>query len=321
MIPGQFRLILLAFFVWPASVTATDSAMDWLVKMNMAVQDKNYDGIFVYRHGDQLEAMRIVHRVSNGEHRERLISLNGEAREVIRNNRDVICYLPSKKSVVIEHRKTSQKNFPALLPHRLDRLSSFYRLRLGGSDRVARRTAQLVIIKPKDAYRYGYHLWADKKTGLLLRANLVNVKGRVVEQFMFTDINIGKKVTVADLKSSYSGKKWVWHREKEMDSDKAEEMRWKVLQLPGGFSLSRRILRNMPMGNMPVEHLVYSDGLAAISVFIEPRAKKGKPRMKGVTGMGAVHAFGIVVNNHQITVVGEVPAATVALVGNSIAYK
>ncbi len=321
MIPRQFRLLLLAFFVWPASATAADSAMDWLMKMNMAVQKMNYDGIFVYRHGDQLEAMRIIHRVRNGEHRERLVSLNGEAREVIRNNRDVICYLPSKKSVVIEHRKTSQKNFPALLPHRLDRLSSYYHLGLGGSDRVAKRVTQVVIIKPKDAYRYGYHLWADKKTGLLLRANLVNAKGRVVEQFMFTDISIGNQVSMADLKSSYSGKKWVWHREKEMSSDKVKEIRWKAARLPGGFSLSRRILRNMPMGNMPVEHLVYSDGLAAISVFIEPRGKKNKHRMKGTTGMGAVHAFGAVVNNHQITVVGEVPAATVALVGNSITYK
>ncbi len=265
--------------------------------------------------------MRIVHRVINGDHQERLVSLNGEAREVIRNNRDVICYLPSKKSVVIEHRKSSQKNFPALLPRRLDRLSSYYHLALGGSDRVARRSAQLVIIKPKDAYRYGYYLWADKKTGLLLRASLVSAEGRVVEQFMFTDIGIGQKINAADLKSSYSGKKWVWHREKEKTNSKTPETRWKVERLPAGFSLSRRILRNMPMGNMPVEHLVYSDGLAAISVFIEPRSKKNRNKMKGATGMGAVHAFGAVVNNHQITVVGEVPAATVAMVGKSITYE
>lgn len=319
--PRQFFVLLLAFTILPAGATAADSAMDWLVKMNMAVQDNNYDGIFVYRQGDQLESMRIVHSVSNGEHRERLVSLNGEAREVIRNNRDVICYLPSKKSVVIEHRKSSQKNFPALLPRRLDQLSPHYQLLLGGSDRVARRATQLVVIKPKDAYRYGYYLWADRKTGLLLQASLVGVDGKVVEQFMFTNIIIGQKINAADLKSSYSGKKWVWHREKEASSSKATEMRWKVEQLPAGFSLSRRILRNMPMGNMTVEHLVYSDGLAAISVFIEPRGKKHKHKMKGATGMGAVHAYGTVVNNHQITVVGEVPAATVAMVGKSITYR
>lgn len=325
MNPRPTRLLFLASILlpWSAGVTAAESAMDWLMKMNMAVESKNYDGIFVYRYGDQLEAMRIVHRVNNGAHRERLISLNGEAREIIRNDRDVICYTPSKKSVVVEHRKTRQKNFPALLPHRLDRLLLYYDLNLGGSDRVAKREAQLVYIKPKDAYRYGYHLWADKKTGLLLRANLVNEKGQVVEQFMFTNINIGKKIPVADLKSSYSAKKWVWHREKEKETggDEVKEMRWKAARLPKGFSLSRRILRNMPMGNMPVEHLVYSDGLAAISVFIEPRGKKNKRRMKGATGMGAVHAFGTVVNDHQITVVGEVPAATVALVGNSITHE
>lgn len=321
MTSGQYRLFFLVFILWSAGATAAESAMDWLMKMNVAVQNKNYDGIFVYRHGDQLEAMRIVHSANNGAHRERLVSLNGEAREVIRNDRDVICYLPTKKSVVVEHRKSSEKSFPSILPHSLDQLSSYYSLGLGKGDRVANRATQMVYIKPKDAYRYGYQLWADRQTGLLLRANLINEKGRVVEQFMFTNISIGKKVSSIDLKPGYSGKKWAWHREKETKPDSKKDANWNVSRLPKGFSLSRRILRNSPMGNMPVEHLVYSDGLAAISVFIEPRDKKGKRKMKGATGMGAVHAFGTVVNDHQITVVGEVPAATVAMIGDSIAYK
>jgi len=321
MIARRHRFLLLTLFIPSVSAVAADSAMDWLMKMNAAVQNKNYTGTFVYRHGDQMEAMRIVHRSNKGIHRERLISLNGEAREVIRNDRDVICYLPTKKSVVVEHRKSREKSFPALLPHSLDRISSYYSLGLGKGDRVANHATQMVYIKPKDAYRYGYQLWADKKTGLLLRANLVNEKGKVVEQFMFTDISIGKKVRSADLKSRYTGKKWVWHREKEMNADSNKAARWKASRLPKGFSLSRRIMRNKPMRNMPVEHLVYSDGLAAISVFIEPQDKKGKRKIKGTTGMGAVHAFGTVINNHQITVVGEVPAATVALIGNSITYQ
>jgi sigma-E factor negative regulatory protein RseB len=225
---------------------------------------------------------------------------------------------------VVEHRKSSEKSFPSILPHRLDQLSSYYSLGLGKGDRVANRATQLVYIKPKDAYRYGYQLWADEKTGLLLRANLINEKGRVIEQFMFTNISIGKKVRSIDLKPGYSGTKWAWHREKETKPDSKKEVHWNASRLPKGFSLfslSRRIFRNTPMGNMPVEHLVYSDGLAAISVFIEPRDKKGKPKMRGATGMGAVHAFGTVINNHQITVVGEVPAATVAMIGNSITYR
>jgi len=321
MISGQCRLLLFSLLVWPPSAVAAESAMDWLMKMNGAVQSKNYEGIFVYRHGDQLEAMRIVHRANNGAHRERLVSLNGEAREVIRNDRNVICYLPTKKSVMVEHRKSSEKNFPSILPHKLDQLASYYNLGLGQGDRVANRATQLVYIKPKDVYRYGYQLWADKKTGLLLRANLINEKGQVVEQFMFTSINIGKKIRGADLEPGYTGTKWAWYREKETKPGSGTGIRWSVSQLPGGFSLSRRILRNSPMGNTPVEHLVYSDGLAAISVFIEPRDKKGKDKMKGATGMGAVHAFGTVVNNYQITVVGEAPAATVAMIGNSITYQ
>ncbi len=321
MISGQYRNLLLVFILLPAGATAAESALDWLVKMNAAVQSENYTGNFVYRHGDQLEAMRIVHRASNGTHRERLISLNGEAREVIRNNRDVICYLPTRKSVLVEHRKSSEKSFPALLPQKLDQLSSWYRLGLGSGDRVANRATQMVYIKPKDAYRYGYHLWADRKSGLLLRANLVNEKGEVVEQFMFTDIRIGQKIRNIDLKPAYSGKKWEWYREKAIQPDSKHNVRWKAARLPMGFSLTRRIMRNKPMDNLLVEHLVYSDGLAAVSVFIEPQGKKGKHKIKGTTGMGAVHAFGTVVKSHQITVVGEVPAATVALIGKSITYQ
>ncbi len=321
MIPGQYRNLLFAFILLPSAASAAESALDWLVKMNAAVQNENYTGNFVYRHGDQLEAMRIVHRANKGAHRERLISLNGEAREVIRNNRDVICYLPTKKSVLVEHRRTGEKSFPALLPYKLDRLSSYYHLGLGGGDRVANRATQLVYIKPKDAYRYGYQLWADRKSGLLLRANLINEKGQVIEQFMFTDIKIGQKVRNIDLKPAYSGKKWTWHREKATKPGSRHDIRWKASRLPKGFSLSRRIMRNKPMDNLLVEHLVYSDGLAAVSVFIEPQGKKSEHKIKGTTGMGAVHAFGTVIKNHQITVVGEVPAATVALIGKSITYQ
>lgn len=318
----QFRFLVLVLGAGPFGLaTAADSPMDWLMKMANAVREQSYEGTFIYRHDDQIEAMRIVHRAENGMARERLVSLNGEAREIIRDNRDVVCYLPDKRSVVVEHRKTGQKSFPALLPDRLDKVESSYKLGFGGHDRVATRKTRMIFVKPRDKYRYGYQLWADEKTGLLLKSNLISNDHKVVEQFMFTQIEIGKAISVADLRPQYSGKKWSWHREKEGAIAESTNRRWKATRLPRGYSLSRRMSRHLPMRDMVVEHLVYSDGLAAVSVFIEPKNAKSRRPMIGATGMGAVHAFGTMVSGHQVTVVGEVPVATVELIGNSIVYQ
>ena len=323
MIPLSFRSLFLAILIaGPATaVQAADEAMGWLMKISTAVQENSYDGTFIYRHGDQIEAMRIVHRAENGSSRERLVSLNGEAREIIRNDSDVICYLPDKKSVVVEHRKTGEKNFPALLPANVDVVATSYTVGLGDYDRIATRKARMVFVKPRDAYRYGYQLWADEKTGLLLKANLINEDRQIVEQFMFTQIEIGKPIKQADLKPRYSGKKWAWHREPEAAIETASDKRWKATRLPKGYRLTRQMARHLPTRNMMVEHLVYSDGLAAVSVFIEPQSTAAKKSMTGATGMGAVNAFGTMVNGHQVTVVGEVPEATVTMIGESIVYR
>lgn len=295
--------------------------MDWLMKMSDSVGKHSYDGIFIYRHGDQLEAMRIIHRNNGYSPRERLVSLNGEPREIIRNDRDVICYLPAKRSVVVEHRKTSEKKFPALLPSNVGVISASYKVGLGGKDRVATRTTQMVFIKPRDKYRYGYQLWADEQTGLMLKANLIDEERRLIEQFMFTRIDIGKRIPARDLEPGYSGKKWVWHRERQDEPKDAVDKHWKVTTLPAGYRLTRQMSRHLPMRDMLVQHLVYSDGLAAVSVFIEPENDKKKKPMTGATGMGAVNAFVTRVNGHQVTVVGEVPAATVEMIGRSVSYQ
>lgn len=323
MIALKFRYLLVAcLIVGPVAIAqAGETAMDWLMKMGTAVQENNYDGTFIYRHGDQIEAMRIVHQVKNGTSRERLVSLNGEAREIIRNDRDVICYMPDKQSVVIEHRKTREKNFPALLPDNVDVVTASYKVGLGDYERVATRKSRMVFVKPRDNFRYGYQLWADEKTGLLLKANLINEDRQIIEQFMFTQIDIGRPIKAEDLDPGYSGKKWAWHREPDASGKGVSDKRWKATTLPKGYRLTRQMTRHLPTRDMTVEHLIYSDGLAVVSVFIEPQVSgHGKP-MTGATGMGAVNAFGTMVNGHQVTVVGEVPAATVALIGESIVYR
>ncbi|MHB8744065.1 MAG: MucB/RseB C-terminal domain-containing protein [Sulfuricaulis sp.] len=301
-----------------SSALADDTAREWLVKINHAARNLEYDGVFVYQHDAQLEAMRIYHKIVNKSAKERLVSLNGAPREIIRDKHEVRCYWPDKNSVMVEYRNAEGKGFPAILPERLPDLDKYYVLQMGNTERVTNRLAQLVIIKPIDQYRYGYHLWADKQTGLLLKADLIDLNGDVLEQFMFTQINIGKKIPAADLAPGVAGEKMVWYRENGGVSNADTKPGWTVTQLPKGFQLSMHMMRHIPMRQQPVEHLVYTDGLAAVSVFIEQLEKGTKPYMSGPSRMGAVHAMSTRVGDYQITAVGEVPAETVSLIGRSV---
>lgn len=301
-----------------STAIAADSAHEWLMKINYAVRMLDYEGTFVYQHDSQLEAMRIVHKMENKSAKERLVSLNGAAREVIRDANEVRCYWPDKNSVVVEYRKANDKNFPAILPERLQDLDENYTMHLAQTERIAGRMTQRVIVKPKDIYRYGYHLWSDTQTGLLLKANLVDNQGKVLEQFMFTQVNIGGNIPASALAPESSGEGLTWYREEGAAKNSDSKQSWNATRLPKGFKLSMHMTRKAPTHKKPVEHLVYTDGLAVVSVFVEKQEKDAGLTMLGLSSMGAVHAHGIRVQDYQITTVGEVPAETVSLIGSSV---
>ena len=290
-----------------------------LVRMNKAAQSLDYQGVFVYQRGNHLQNLRIVHKVNNGHVRERLESLNGAPREVIRTEQEVRCYLPDENAVMIEHRRADSRNFPSLLPASLNTLHEHYVIQLGKDGRVAGREAQSVRIQPKDAYRYGYQLWADAASGLLLKATLQDGHGAPVEQYMFAQVTIGGPIPDSELSPRHPNKGMVTRRVQDPPAPPREN-RWAPQQLPSGFALTARMMHALPAHPYPVEHLVYSDGLAVVSVFVEPVNGASKAfELKGLTKMGAVHVFGKIVENHQVTVVGEVPAVTVNMIGNSVA--
>ncbi len=312
----------LAFFILILTPTApaADDARAWLMKMNQAAHTLNYSGSFVYQHGDQLESMRILRSVQGGLVRERLLSLNGAAREVIRTDQEVRCYLPDENAVVVEHRRAEARSFPSLLPQSLRNLDKNYTIALGGTARVVDRNAQEVTISPRDSYRYGYRLWADKESGLLLKANLVDDKGKVIEQFMFTSIELGGTLPDSAFEPRDAGKDYVWYREdKESAVSTNASKEWEVKRLPPGFTLSMHMTRKIPNRKTPVEHMIYSDGLAVVSVFVEKLGNEPVSHdASDVMHIGAVHARGLNIGTHQVTVVGEVPVITVDLIGESI---
>jgi sigma-E factor negative regulatory protein RseB len=298
-------------------VHALSDAYQWLTRINRAARDLNYQGVFVYQHGTQLETMRIVHRVHNGAVEERLVSLTGSTREVIRTDREVRCYLPDQKSIVVEPRRLDRKSFPAILPeHRLPDLEQNYTIELGKPARVSGRPVQRLVIRPRDDYRYGYQLWADNETGLLLKAELMDDKGAVLEQFMFTQIAIGGDIPAAAVAPQTPESGMLWYRDTEVPRPARHS--WRATRLPKGFTLSSTVMRKMPLGDRVVEQLVYSDGLAAVSVFIEKRNREDTATKQGPSRMGALTALGRPFDGHYATVVGEVPIKTITLISNSL---
>ena len=238
--------LLLVLAMGSGIVHAEQQALQWLMKMGLAAQNLDYRGIFVYQHDSQLESMQIIHRVKRGITKERLLSLNNAPREIIRDNNVVRCYLPDEDSVVIEHRKANEKNFPRIIPKNLARLKDSYSFLLGPKQRVTDRMAQHVIIKPKDKYRYGYHLWADLQSGLLLKSDLIDSEGKVLEQFMFTSLDIGGQIKDEDLEprsSSLNLKKLL----KSENNTPLEKTQWRVARLPEGFVTSAHMKRPVPM--------------------------------------------------------------------------
>lgn len=298
-------------------VQAAD-AQALLARMYQAGRSIDYEGTFVYQRGDRMESLRIIHKTGARGVRERLVSLNGAPREIIRTDSEVRCYLPDENAALIEHRRADNRSFPALLPDSLALLNANYKIRIGRHGRVAGRKTVSVQIKPRDAYRYGYLLWADDASGLLLKASLLDERGGVVEQYMFTQVNIGKPIAESDLKPQYPTTGVVWQRPNDA-TPAPSAGKWAAESLSAGFTLSARMMRMLPAHKQPVEHLVYSDGLAVVSVFIEQTENSDTSNvLSGLTHMGAVHAFGTVVDGHQVTVVGEAPALTVDMIGGSV---
>jgi len=293
-----------------------DEVRQWLDRMSVAMQTHNYEGVFVYQHGPELELMRIVHG-HDGEHeRERLFSLNGEAREVIRDNHSVTCIWPNSQSVVVSKSHQSSP-FLSAVPDLVGHLDRFYDLSIKMGERVVGRAARLLSIQPKDSFRYGYRLWLDEESDLLLRSDLLDAEGNIIEVVMFTELTLLKAVPKERFASISGDTGFTLQHNTESKVPLKSMSPWCVNVLPEGFSLTSQTEKTMSSNRASVFHMVYSDGLASVSVFIETVVTE-KERFQGVSKMGAVTVYGRVIGDHQITVVGEVPLQTVKMIAQSI---
>jgi len=302
-----------------AETGAPPDAMAWLKKIAAASRQVNYAGTFVYQHGNQSETSRIAHLVNAGGESERLETLDGPPREIIRNNDNVTCYLPETKTVVIEKRVA--RRFPVALPGQVSDIADNYVIRKGGQGRVAGYNCQMIVLEPRDNLRYGHTFCVELTTGLPLRARVFSDKNELVESFAFTQLTLGNGVSKAMLKSRYAAKSKAWRVDKTAleQAETNADTGWVLRNQPAGFNKLTEMRRSIAGRPVQVSHIVYSDGLAAVSIFIEPMPESPPPA--GATYQGAVNIYVKTQADKMVTVVGETPARTVKQVAESLSFR
>ncbi len=314
-------LFALATF-WACSTTAAESPtsepLDWLNRSQSAVQKLEYSGTFVYQRGYQVRTSRITRMRSAKSVIEKIEVLDGQSQEYVRNGDEILHYLPAERRIIVEHRG-SERSFPDIGFNQPREILRYYSVRQLGADRVAGRDVLGLALEPRDGLRYGYRFWSDRASGLLLRAQTLSEKGEVIEQIAFTQLVIGK-VRPSQVKTSHANTRgWVI----ENSPVSAEEPSgWKAGWLPGGFKLIRTVKRQLRRpGNTgeprEVSQLIFSDGLAGISVFIEVWS----PRHEGqAVQQGSLNMLGKRHGNFWLTIVGEVPLVTIRQVADTLEF-
>lgn len=313
-------LLAIGALAAPAYGDQHGDAMAWLKKMAAAAQKLNYTGTFTYQSGGNSETFRITHLADADGEQEKLEVLDGSPREVVRNNDEVKCYLPEDKVVIVEKRG-EYKTFPALLPASVGSLGEYYLIRKGGVARVAGFDSQLILLEPKDALRYGHHLWAEINSGLILKARTVSESSETIEQFAFTQLQINAPIDRAALKPRFDTEDTTWriHYARASQSLTAGGNWLFKSQLPG-FKKSAGMRRQASQGSgTETTHFVFTDGLASISLFIEPLADQKAE--KATYSVGAINVYKRVAGKHLLTVLGEVPMATLMRLGDGMELK
>ena len=282
------------------------NAEDWLERIGPALSKLNYQGTLVMVSGAHVESLSIYHGYEGGRERLRLVTLTGARREVVRDDKMVISIGADLGQVAYDADSSGRWN-PAEQFADAAKLSE-YHAKLGSIGRVANRDAQVIDIQARDGWRYGHRLWLDKETALPLRLALLGEKGEPLEQMMFTELRLGQMPDAADLKPSNAQE---LKRIQSLDPGADSDPGWRVSAPPPGFSLraARRLGDSV--------QLLYSDGLASVSVYVEPLLP-GNQRGNSLMHRGAVNARSVWGDGRRVVAIGKVPVRTVDLFARNV---
>lgn len=300
-----------------ASSTQADEAQAWLSRAYRALATRNYRGVFVHEFAGETETLRVVHRVGAEGLAELLQSMDGSGREFIRRDGQLYCYLPDRHLVLVERSPDS-----SLLGGLLSPAGTFgeqYRVRQVARVRALGRMTRVIAIEPMDQLRYGYRVWIDEATAMPLRMQLRDARGRVLEQNVFTELVLPTHIAASELAPAVNARKYRWVQQDASAVAPPNvpdlSVDWQESALPPGFRMTASARQMLPGG--PAEHLVFSDGLASVSVFVQPRRDgSGGPPSDDSASLGTSSAYSVTLQDYRVTVVGEVPPQTV----RAIAY-
>lgn len=298
---------------WGQTMAIQTEGLLWLQRAANAAETLSYSGTFVYRSGNRIETSRIHHLTVQGRQHEKLETLDGSPREVIRHDDEVSCYLPENRLVIIEQRSV-RRGFPALLAEGLGNLHDYYLIRPGEIERVAGFDSKTIRLEPRDGWRYGQRLWVEAQSGLLLKADIVDADSTVLESLAFTDLAIGKAIPLETFEPKYfSVAKENWRVRRARLSDLRDDVPWIFGNELPGFRRVTALRRTFANDGKEATmlHWVFSDGLAAFSVFISPLAGPQERGEESFSTMGALSVAKRVIGGHQIVVMGDLPAEAI----------
>ena len=281
---------------------------DLLNRMGAAVQATSYEGTVIRIQDGKAEALKVIHTVTDGVIREKVVAQEGNGLEIIRNGNEVHCILPDQQvgpgrgvgrsvdiilNVAIE---------PGAIRQRIRCVDCARRTRSRPAERV------LVAIRPHDNYRYGHRIWLDTETAFPLQTQLIGEDGTVIEQVKFADISLNKDIHASALAPSISTENFRWLNQPSRHVKREIETSWQSTDLPPGFRAVATHGETLPGSEEVVTHILYSDGLANVSVFV---AQQDQASAAGPSRVGGSNSYSASIEGHRITAVGEVPAVTV----------
>lgn len=299
---------------WATQTLPGQEAAALLQRMADAARRLSYEGVFVFQHGDAMQTLHVVNRPAGPLKESRLVAMDGVPREVYCRQGESVSVV-SEGGVQRTDRRPSSRHFPDLLPANAALLANWYAVRLGDAERVAGLDCRRVELAPKDAYRWGYVLCAEKDSSLPLKAAMVNEAGKPLLQYAFAEVHIGSQ-----LRGNTQGaqQKIVPGPVEPMRAVSSEVIT--VRQLPPGFTRIAAARRKLPNKPNEVEHWVYSDGLTHISLFIEP-ATRPVEAVKGASPQGMMNLLTRQVGNWQVTVLGDAPWPAVEAIAMNLAER
>ena len=317
-------LVLAAGLATPALAQTASAAQEqsrslteWLARMHEASRQRAYKGTLVVAAGPHMSASRVWHVCDGAQQMERVETLTGAPRTTIRRNNDVITFEPDSKTAWVEKRE-SLGLFPALLRAPNNAIPDHYDVRERAVDRVAGHMADRIEVVPRDALRFGYRIWAEQKTGLVVKMQTLGEQGLVLEQVAFSELQMNAPVRMDALKRQMGDTRGYEVHKPVLKKTTAEAEGWRLKEPIPGFSSMSCHTPGAAGGTEPASmQWVFSDGLASVSLFVEAFDPQRHGQEKRAV-VGATHSFARRLDGYWVTALGEVPTATLRRFAQSL---